>query len=152
MKKLVLGLGLSLTVLAGCTSIMPHSDQTKADAAQSLSVEFVGQGAYNVVQQQGTVRLYAVENRMADVPATLITQKKIQVSQVPFTVDLNIPANHRQNIQPSVRDNAELNYYITWEPDVKNLTGKDLIAIDYDRKFPAVSLNKTKQQIYLRQN
>lgn len=42
MKKLVLGLGLSLTVLAGCTSIMPQSDQTKADAAQSLSVEFVG--------------------------------------------------------------------------------------------------------------
>ncbi|OJU88794.1 MAG: hypothetical protein BGO19_11570, partial [Acinetobacter sp. 38-8] len=151
MKKLVLGLGLSLTVLAGCTSIMPHSDQTKVDAAQSLSVEFLGQDTYNVVQQQGTVRLYAVENRMADVPATLITQKKIQVSQVPFTVDLNIPANHRQNIQPSVRDNAELNYYITWEPDVKNLTGKDLIAIDYDRKFPAVSLNKTKQQIYLRQ-
>lgn len=152
MKKLVLGLGLSLTVLAGCTSIMPQSDQTKADAAQSLSIEFVGQGTYNVVQQQGKVRLYAVENRMADVPATLITQKKIQVSQVPFTVDLNIPANHHQSIQPSVRDNAELNYYITWEPDVKNLTGKDLIAIDYDRKFPTVSLNKTKQQIYLRQN
>ncbi|MEN5173358.1 hypothetical protein ABE427_11570 [Acinetobacter higginsii] len=146
MKKLALSFGLSLTVLAGCTS-MPQKDETKAN---SLKVEFVGQGNYAVMQQQGTVSLYAVDSQIADVPATLIQQKKVQISQVPFAVDFTVPADHRKLIQPSVRDDAKIKYYVTWESDAKNLTGKDAIVIDYDRKFPNVTLNGGKQQIYLR--
>lgn len=146
MKKLALSFGLSLTVLAGCTS-MPQKDETKAN---SLKVEFVGQGNYAVTQQQGTVSLYAVDSQIADVPATLIQQKKVQISQVPFAVDFTVPADHRKLIQPSVRDDAKIKYYVTWESDAKNLTGKDAIVIDYDRQFPNVTLNGGKQQIYLR--
>ncbi|MCH7351013.1 MULTISPECIES: hypothetical protein [unclassified Acinetobacter] len=146
MKKLALSFGLSLTVLAGCTS-MPQKDERKAN---SLNVEFVGQGNYAITPQQGTVSLYAVDSQIADVPATLIQQKKIQISQVPFVVDFTVPADHRKLIQPSVRDDANIKYYVTWESDAKNLTGKDAIVIDYDRKFPNVTLNGTKQQIYLR--
>ncbi|EOR03050.1 hypothetical protein [Acinetobacter genomosp. 15BJ] len=146
MKKLALSFGLSLTVLAGCTS-MPQKDETKAN---SLKVEFVGQGNYAVTQQQGTVSLYAVDSQIADVPATLIQQKKVQISQVPFAVDFTVPADHRKLLQPSVRDDAKIKYYVTWESDAKNLTGKDAIVIDYDRKFPNVTLNGGKQQIYLR--
>lgn len=146
MKKLALSFGLSLTVLAGCTS-MPQKDETKEN---SLKVEFVGQGNYAVTQQQGTVSLYAVDSQIADVPATLIQQKKVQISQVPFAVDFTVPADHRKLIQPSVRDDAKIKYYVTWESDAKNLTGKDAIVIDYDRKFPNVTLNGGKQQIYLR--
>ncbi|MCH7380806.1 MULTISPECIES: hypothetical protein [Acinetobacter] len=146
MKKLALSFGLSLTVLAGCTS-MPQKDETKEN---SLKVEFVGQGNYAVTQQQGTVSLYAVDSQIADVPATLIQQKKVQISQVPFAVDFTVPADHRKLIQLSVRDDAKIKYYVTWESDAKNLTGKDAIVIDYDRKFPSVTLNGGKQQIYLR--
>lgn len=149
MKKLALGFGLSLTVLAGCTA-MPQQDGTKAKSTDSLKVEFIGQGTYSITQQQGTVSLYAVDSQIADVSATLIQQKKVQVSQVPFTVDFSILADHRQRIQPPVRDDAEISYYVTWEPDAKNLTGKDAIVIDYDRKFPSVTLNSSKQQIYLK--
>lgn len=146
MKKLALSFGLSLTVLAGCTS-MPQKDETKAN---SLNVEFVGPGNYAVTPQQGTVSLYAVDSQIADVPATLIQQKKVQISQVPFVVDFTVPADHRKLIQPSVREDANIKYYVTWESDAKNLTGKDAIVIDYDRKFPNVTLNGVKQQIYLR--
>ncbi|MCH7395591.1 hypothetical protein MMP66_15145 [Acinetobacter dispersus] len=146
MKKLALSFGLSLTVLAGCTS-MPQKDEAKAN---SLNVEFVGQGNYAVTQQQGTVSLYAVDSQIADVPATLIQQKKVQISQVPFVVDFTVPADHRKLIQPAVREDANIKYYVTWESDAKNLTGKDAIVIDYDRKFPNVTLNGAKQQIYLR--
>lgn len=126
---------------------MPQKDERKAN---SLNVEFVGQGNYAITPQQGTVSLYAVDSQIADVPATLIQQKKIQISQVPFVVDFTVPADHRKLIQPSVRDDANIKYYVTWESDAKNLTGKDAIVIDYDRKFPNVTLNGTKQQIYLR--
>ncbi|MCU4338348.1 hypothetical protein [Acinetobacter dispersus] len=146
MKKLALSFGLSLTVLAGCTS-MPQKDETKAN---SLNVEFVGQGNYAVTPQQGTVSLYAVDSQIADVPATLIQQEKVQISQVPFVVDFTVPADHRKLIQPSVREDANIKYYVTWESDAKNLTGKDAIVIDYDRKFPNVTLNGAKQKIYLR--
>ncbi|EPG35527.1 hypothetical protein [Acinetobacter colistiniresistens] len=149
MKKLALGFGLSLTVLAGCTS-MSHNDHSKAHASQTLNVEFIGPSTHQVAQQQGTVSLYAVEKRMADVPATLIEKKKVQVSQVPFSVEFTIPADHRQRIQPPVRDDAEISYYVTWESDAKNLTGKDAIVIDYDRKFPSVTPGRSKQQIYLK--
>lgn len=146
MKKLALSFGLSLTVLAGCTS-MPQKDEAKAN---SLNVEFVGSGNYAVTPQQGTVSLYAVDSQIADVPATLIQQKKVQISQVPFVVDFTVPADHRKLIQPSVREDANIKYYVTWESDAKNLTGKDAIVIDYDRKFPNVTLNGAKQKIYLR--
>lgn len=149
MKKLALSFGLSLTVLAGCTA-MPQQDGNKANSTASLKVEFVGQGAYAVAPQQGTVSLYAVDSQIADVPATLIQQQKVQISQVPFTVDFTVPADHRQRIQPPVREDAQIKYYVTWQSDAKNLTGKDAIVIDYDRQFPSVTLNGGKQQIYLR--
>ncbi|KXZ66575.1 hypothetical protein AVENLUH5627_02552 [Acinetobacter venetianus] len=151
MKKIALSLGLSLTALTGCSS-MPQTDHIKANHSSAVTVEFVGQGNYSVKpQQQGTVSLYAVESRMADVPATLIQQKKVQVSQVPFRVELSLPVDHLKLIRPPVRSDAEVTYYVTWESDMKNLAGKDAIVIDYDRKFPRVTLNGTKQQIYLRE-
>lgn len=149
MKKIVTGLGLSLTVLTGCTA-MPQDTELKANQAIPLTVEFVGVGNHAVQPQQGTISLYAVESRMADVPATLIEKKTVQVSQVPFRVEFIIPADHRQRIQPQVRDDAEVSYYVTWQSDAKNLTGKDAIVIDYDRQFPKVSLGQGKQQVYLK--
>ena len=149
MKKVAMSLGLSLTLLTGCTS-MPQNSDLKASQPTALTVEFVGTGNHAVQPQQGTVSLYAVETRMADVPATLIQQQKVQVSQVPFSVEFSVPADHRQRIQPQVRDDADVSYYVTWQSDAKNLTAKDAIVIDYDRQFPKVSLGKGKQQVYLK--
>jgi uncharacterized lipoprotein YbaY len=149
MKKIVTSLGLSLTLLTGCTS-MSQTSEHKANQATALMVEFVGTGNHAVQPQQGTVSLYAVESRIADVPATLIQQKKVQVSQVPFSVEFNVPAGHRQLIQPQVRDDAEISYYVTWQSDSNNLKAKDTIVIDYDRQFPKVSLGQGKQQVYLK--
>ena len=87
---------------------------------------------------------------MADAPATLIQEKKVQVSQIPFTVEFAIPQTHCEHIQPAVKDNAELTYYVTWEADAANPVTKDTIMIDYDRQFPRVSLGVGKQQVLLR--
>lgn len=149
MKKVVMSLGFSLALLSGC-SYMPQDSELKANSPTSLTVEFVGAGKHAVLPQQGTVRLYALDTRMADVPATLIQQKKVQVSHVPFSVDFSVPAGHRQLIQPQVRDDVEMSYYVTWQSDSKNLTAKDTIVIDYDRQFPKVSLGQGKQQVYLK--
>ena len=85
MKKIVFSLGLSLTVLVGC-STTPQSE-VNSHNSKLLTVEFIGNGSYRV-PQQGTVSLYALETRMADAPATLIQQKKVEVSQVPFSVEV----------------------------------------------------------------
>ena len=143
-------MGLSLSVLTGCAATSQLGEGT-ISSFRTLTVQFVGQGNYNVQPQQGTVSLYAVEKSIADVPATLIQQKKVQVSQVPFSVEFKIPVNHHKQIKPTIRDTAEISYYVTWEPDTKNLTAKDVIVIDYDRKFPSVMLNGTTQKIYLRE-
>ncbi|MFW2034064.1 hypothetical protein [Acinetobacter junii] len=149
MKKVALGVGLTITILTGCVS-SPQSQEREASNSNLLSVEFVGNSSYKVPQQQGTVRLYALEKRMADAPATLIQEKKVQVSQIPFTVEFAIPQKHREHIQPAVKDNAELTYYVTWEADAANPVTKDTIMIDYDRQFPRVSLGVGKQQVLLR--
>ncbi len=69
MKKLVMGLGLSFTLLTGCSS-MSQNSELNASQPTALTVEFVGTGNHAVQPQQGTISLYAVESRMADVPAT----------------------------------------------------------------------------------
>lgn len=147
MKKIVFSLGLSLTVLAGC-STTPQSE-VNSHNSKLLTVEFIGNGSYRVPQQQGTVSLYALETRMADAPATLIQQKKVEVSQVPFLVDFKIPADHKKLIQPQLKQGAEITYYVTWKSDATTQTVKDSIKIDYDRKFPRVALDSGKQQVYL---
>ncbi|MBP8006202.1 MAG: hypothetical protein KAZ18_04825 [Acinetobacter sp.] len=149
MKKIAYGLGLSVTLLAGCSSVAPHSG-LKTTQSNTVTVEFVGNNIYSVPQQQGTVSLYALETGLADAPATLIQQKQVQVSQVPFTVNFTVQADHKKLIQPTVRGDAEITYYVTWESATQNLTGKDAIVIDYDRKFPRVKLASGKQQIYLK--
>ncbi|MCH7335529.1 hypothetical protein [Acinetobacter sp. NIPH 2699] len=150
MRKLTYSFGVSLTLLAGCSSV-PHTGDMKTNHSNSVTVEFVGNTTYSVAPQQGVVSLYAVETSMADVPATLIQQKQVQVSQIPFTVNFTVAADHKKSIQPQVRDDANITYYVTWQSNTQHLTGKDAIVIDYDRKFPRVTLGSGKQQIYLRQ-
>lgn len=149
MKKLVMGLGLSFTLLTGCSS-MSQNSELNASQPTALTVEFVGTARHAVQPQQGIVSLYAVDSRMADVSATLIQQKQVQVSEVPFKVDFSVPTNHRQQIQPPVREDADLSYYVTWQSATGDLTGKDAIVIDYDRQFPRVKLGHSIQQVYLK--
>ncbi len=87
MKKVALGVGLTITILTGCVS-SPQSQEREASNSNLLSVEFVGNSSYKVPQQQGTVRLYALEKRMADAPATLIQEKRFRFRR--FRLRLNL--------------------------------------------------------------
>ena len=133
---------LPLVLIAGCVTLPQQ---------QKVSVQFIGKDTYTLPKaQQATVTLYAVERFMQDKSATIIQQKNIEISKVPFTVDFVIPANHKNLIQPPVNSNAEINYYVALKTDSKQSTEKNKIAIDFDKKFPYVILNGGIQQVYLR--
>lgn len=149
MKKISSVLILAVVLLASCAN--PSKVKEKQDQVQqqneskTVTVEFVGDGT--IKKAEGKVLLYAVSELIADAPATLIMEEKIEQSALPFTIKFNLPENHEKLIKPEVRDGEPIKYYVTidWDSngDVQSAAGD--IVIDYDKKFPNVAIGESTQ-------
>lgn len=149
MKSMIFMVALPLSIFASCTSASKVNDETKK--GDSLSVEFIGSTPLNIKNPEGKVQLYAVAENIADVPATLLEEKNIQQSGVPFTIDFVLAKDHKSHIKPVVAAHEGIKYYVTvkWDSDGNGKVEKGDITIDYDRQFPNVKLGAGKQQVYL---
>ncbi|MBL1407337.1 hypothetical protein [Sphingobacterium faecale] len=149
MKKITSVLALSLALLAGCSNTSKVKEsQTQAQGQEEskiVSVEFVGDGT--VKKAEGKVSLYAISELIADAPATLIMEEKIEQSALPFTIKFNLPENHEKLIKPEVRDGEPIKYYVTidWDSNGDGQAGVGDIVIDYDKKFPNVLIGEANQ-------
>lgn len=149
MKSMIFMAAFPLSIFASCTSANKGSDDTKT--GDSLTVEFTGSTPLNIKNPEGKVQLYAVAENIADVPATLLEEKNIQQSGVPFTIDFVLPKDHKSHIKPAIAAHEGVKYYVTvkWDSDGNGKVEKGDITIDYDRQFPNVKLGAGKQQVYL---
>lgn len=155
MKKISSVLVLALALFGSCSNPSKVKDTAKQtqtqDETKTVSVEFVGDMA--IKKAEGKVALYAVSENIADVPATLIMEEKIDQSKLPFTVTFKLPANHEQLIKPAVKEGEPIKYYVSldWDSNGDGQSGAGDVAIDYDKKFPNVVIGETTQ-VFVRES
>lgn len=153
MIKISSVLVLVAAMFASCsnTSKIKETQKQNQDQAQIVSVEFVGDGV--IKNAEGTVSLFAVSKNIADVPATLIMEEKIDASKFPFMIRFELPEKHEQLIKPAVKEGEPIKYYVSieWDSNGDGQVGAGDIVIDYDKKFPDVVIGETTQ-IFVRES
>ncbi|WP_261510973.1 hypothetical protein [Chryseobacterium paludis] len=153
MKQFITLMALGALFLTGCNA--PKKEAVVADKAsneKNVKIEFTG--ADNVIPKNAKlkVNLYGVPANLADVPASLITEKEYTQEKIPFTIELPVPNNPEGLIKPEVKKGDAVKYYITinWDSNGNGVEDKGDIVIDYDKKFPTIDINEETQQIFLK--
>lgn len=148
-KNVFLGLGLSV-VLASCG--FKSDNKKEIESNQTIVVNFSGSEKFDIKNSDLKIGLFAISKNIADAPATLIVEKNIKKTEIPFEVDLELPANHIGLIKPEVKENEPIKYYVTvaWDSDGNGVIEKGDIGIDFDKKFPYVELSDEVQEVYLK--
>ncbi|PWN67235.1 hypothetical protein C1638_001125 [Chryseobacterium oncorhynchi] len=122
-----------------------------SSSSDNLKIEFSGTENFTIKNPKLKVSLYGADERLADAPATLITEKEYEQKSVPFTIDLPVPKDADTKITP--KPMGPVKYYVTvsWDSDGNGKADqKGDIFIDYDKQFPNVKLNTETQKIYLK--
>lgn len=155
-NHLLLFMAAGTLMLSSCNK----ADQKTAPASTSvadssssdnLKIEFSGTENFTIKNPKLKVSLYGADARLADAPATLITEKEYEQKSVPFTIDLPVPKDADTKITP--KPMGPVKYYVTvsWDSDGNGKADqKGDIFIDYDKQFPNVKLNTETQKIYLK--
>jgi len=146
-------------VLSSCTK--PQNKSTAENpataasasetASETLTIEFSGTENFTIKNPKLKVSLYGMDEKLADAPASLITEKEFEQKSVPFTIDLPVPKDAESKINPKPAGPAKYYVTISWDSDGNGKADeKGDIFIDYDKQFPNVKLNKETQKIYLK--
>ncbi len=158
-KHLLLFAAAGTLMLSSCTKTEKKSTaENPAPAAsasetssEALKLEFSGTESFTIKNPKLKVSLYGMDERLADAPATLITEKEFEQKSVPFTIDLPVPKDAESKINPKPAGPAKYYVTISWDSDGNGKADeKGDIFIDYDKQFPNVKLNNETQKIYLK--
>ncbi|MGX5684210.1 hypothetical protein ACWKWW_06580 [Chryseobacterium cucumeris] len=146
-------------MLSGCTKPVNKNTTEKNTSAVSVSekspetlkLEFSGTDAFTITNARLKVSLYGMDEKLADAPATLITEQEYEQKSIPFTINLPIPEDAESKINPKPAGPAKYYVTISWDSDGNGKSDeKGDIFIDYDKQFPNVKLNNETQKIYLK--
>lgn len=154
-NQLLLFMTASTLMCSGC--IQTEKKNTTVDSVsfvsasetaipETIKIEFSGTDKFMIKSALFKISLYRMNEKLADTPATLITEKEYERKSVPFTIDLPIPKDVENSINPT-------QYYVTisWDSNGNGQAGdKGDIVIDYDKQFPNLKLNNETQKIYLK--
>lgn len=155
-NHLLLFMAAGTLMLSSCNKADQKTTPASTSVADSsssdnLKIEFSGTENFTIKNPKLKVSLYGADERLADAPATLITEKEYEQKSVPFTIDLPVPKDADTKITP--KPMGPVKYYVTvsWDSDGNGKADqKGDIFIDYDKQFPNVKLNNETQKIYLK--
>ncbi|KAB1232856.1 hypothetical protein C1634_014055 [Chryseobacterium viscerum] len=124
---------------------------TSETASENIKLEFSGTDNFTIKNPKLKVSLYGMDEKLADAPATLITEKEYEQKSVPFTIDLPVPKDAESKINPKPAGPAKYYVTISWDSDGNGKADeKGDIFIDYDKQFPNVKLSSEPQKLYLK--
>jgi len=146
-------------ILSSCTK--PQSKSTTDNptsavsasetSSENIKLEFSGTENFTIKNPKLKISLYGMDEKLADAPASLITEKEFEQKSVPFTIDLPVPKDAESKINPKPAGPAKYYVTISWDSDGNGKADeKGDIFIDYDKQFPNVKLNNETQKIYLK--
>ncbi|MGH1517307.1 hypothetical protein [Chryseobacterium sp. JK1] len=156
-NHLLLFLAVGTLMLSSCNkpeqknSSEAMTSTTGNSTENNLKIEFSGTDNFTIKNPKLKVSLYGVDEKLADAPATLITEKEYEQKSVPFTIDLPVPKDVESKINPKPAGPAKYYVTVSWDSDGNGKAGeKGDIFVDYDKAFPNVKLNNETQKIYLK--
>ncbi|BFO68152.1 YbaY family lipoprotein [Chryseobacterium sp. S0630] len=158
-NHLLLFLAVGAITLSSCTKPQNKSTaenpspavSTSETSSENLKIEFSGAENFTIKNPKLKVSLYGMDEKLADAPASLITEKEFEQKSVPFTIDLPVPKDAESKINPKPAGPAKYYVTISWDSDGNGKADeKGDIFIDYDKQFPNVKLNNETQKIYLK--
>lgn len=154
-NHLLLFVAAGTLMLSSCTQPVKKSTAgnpaSSVSASENLKIEFSGTENFTIKNPKLKVSLYGMDEKLADAPATLITEKEYEQKSVPFTIDLPVPKDAESKINP--KPVGPTKYYVTvsWDSDGNGKADeKGDVFIDYDKQFPNVKLTSEPQKIYLK--
>lgn len=158
-NHLLLFVAAGTLMLSSCTKpVKKNTAEDPAPAASAaeassdhIKIEFSGTENFTIKNPKLKVSLYGADEKLADAPATLITEKEYEQKSVPFTIDLPVPKDAESKINPKPVVSAKYYVTISWDSDGNGKADeKGDIFIDYDKQFPNVKLSSEPQKIYLK--
>lgn len=116
----------------------------------SILLQFDSKQQLNMKKTNATITVYGFDTSLADVPATVIAQKKISFSDIPFTVKINLPPNPENLIVPKISDKTNAKYYLSFDCDVNKNGAQDAkdIYLDYDVKKSDLDIASPQMQTF----
>jgi len=154
-NHLLLFVAAGTLMLSSCTQPVKKSTAenpaSAVSASENLKIEFSGTENFTIKNPKLKVSLYGMDEKLADAPATLITEKEYEQKSVPFTIDLPVPKDAESKINPKPAGPAKYYVTISWDSDGNGKADeKGDIFVDYDKQFPNVKLSSEPQKIYLK--
>lgn len=154
-NHLLLFVAAGTLMLSSCTQSVKKSTAenpaSAVPASENLKIEFSGTENFTIKNPKLKVSLYGMDEKLADAPATLITEKEYEQKSVPFTIDLPVPKDAESKINPKPAGPAKYYVTISWDSDGNGKADeKGDIFVDYDKQFPNVKLSSEPQKIYLK--
>lgn len=158
-NHLLLFMAAGTLMLSSCTKTeKKNTDENPAPvtsasetASENIKLEFSGTDNFTIKNPKLKVSLYGMDEKLADAPATLITEKEYEQKSVPFTIDLPVPKDAESKINPKPAGPAKYYVTISWDSDGNGKADeKGDIFIDYDKQFPNVKLSSEPQKLYLK--
>ncbi|MDR6462328.1 hypothetical protein [Chryseobacterium sediminis] len=158
-NHLLLFVAAGTLMLSSCTKPVKKSTAEKPASAvsatetlpENIKIEFSGTDNFTIKNALLKVSLYGMDEKLADAPATLITEKEYEQKSIPFTINLPIPKDAESKINPKPVGPAKYYVTISWDSDGNGKADeKGDIFIDYDKQFPTVKLNNETHKIYLK--
>jgi uncharacterized lipoprotein YbaY len=156
---LLLFVAAGTLMLSSCTKPVKKSTAENPASAvsatetlpENIKIEFSGTDNFTIKNALLKVSLYGMDEKLADAPATLITEKEYEQKSIPFTINLPIPKDAESKINPKPAGPAKYYVTISWDSDGNGKADeKGDIFIDYDKQFPTVKLNNETQKICLK--
>jgi len=141
---------LSVALISSSCSTIQHKE--KMDSTKnSVSVKLQNSNPVTIKNPSGKITLYAVAANIADVPATIIAEKSFKQSELPFEIKLDLPKNHYKLIKPAVNETDPIKYYVAleWDSNGDGTVGKGDVRIDFNKKFPTISLGNNNEVFVL---
>lgn len=149
MRKLMFFLGLLVMGISSC-GLKGSGEVIKGP--QVLSVEFEGYLDSSIQNRVGQAQLLAVPADNADIEATIIDEVEFDVDHLPFSVEFEIPADHKSMIKPEIAEDAAVKYYVSlvWDSNADGRNDSLDVGIDYDKQFPHVDINQIHQKVFVK--
>jgi len=132
-------------ISSSCSTIQ---QKEKIDSTKNwISVKLQNSNALAIKNPSGKIKLYAVAANIADVPATIIAEKRFKQNELPFEIKLYLPKNHYKLIKPTINETDPIKYYVAleWDSNADGTVGKGDVAIDFNKKFPTVSVGDNNE-------
>ncbi|WP_109301694.1 hypothetical protein [Aquimarina sp. AU474] len=102
------------------------------DDTSAILLEFTATEALEIINPEFTIEIYGIDNRFADVPATLIARQVEASNSIPFTSKIEIPKNPELLIEPLGNVGAVIYYVsIEWDADSNKKRCNGDISLDF---------------------